>query len=87
MDRNCNKCIHHTSGSCSAWECKGTVTVEDVRKNAIEECIEVVDKIIDDCVKNGGCRSKCDEPYACAYGTRIFGEILALKEQEDAENI
>lgn len=37
MDRNCSKCIHHTSGSCSAWECTGTVTVEDVRKNAIEE--------------------------------------------------
>ena len=39
MDRECNKCVYHTSGSCSAWECTGTKTVEDVRADAIDEVI------------------------------------------------
>lgn len=56
---------------------------EQIREDAFDACIEVVDKIIDACVKNGGCRSKCDEPYACVYGNRIFGEILALKEHKN----
>ena len=39
MDRNCDKCIHHTSGMCSAWDCK-MQTVEDVKKEAREKAIE-----------------------------------------------
>lgn len=34
--RDCNKCIHHISGSCSAWECEMT-TLEDYRDKAIDE--------------------------------------------------
>ena len=34
--RNCNKCIHHTSGMCDSWDCK-MQTVEDVKKEATEE--------------------------------------------------
>ena len=51
--------------------------------DAIEECLEVVDKIIDKCVKNGGCRSKCDEPYACVFGIDVMGDIEQLKEQKN----
>ena len=35
-ERNCNKCIHHTSGYCDSWNCK-MQTVEDVKKEAAEE--------------------------------------------------
>lgn len=45
MDRDCNKCIHHTSGSCSAWECTGTVTVEDVKADAIDEVIDLYNEM------------------------------------------
>lgn len=39
MDRNCDKCIHHTSGMCDSWDCK-MQTVEDVKKEAREKAIE-----------------------------------------------
>lgn len=39
MDRECNKCIHHTSGMCSSWDCK-MQTVDDVKKEAREKVIE-----------------------------------------------
>lgn len=45
MDRNCNKCIHHTSGSCSVWECTGTKTVEDVKTDAIDEVIDLYNEM------------------------------------------
>ena len=35
-ERNCNKCIHHTSGDCDSWDCK-MQTVEDVKKEAVNE--------------------------------------------------
>lgn len=31
MERNCNYCVYHSSGSCAAWECTGTKTVDDIR--------------------------------------------------------
>lgn len=34
--RDCNKCLHHISGSCSAWECE-MQTLEDYRNKAIDE--------------------------------------------------
>lgn len=50
--RDCNKCIHHISGSCSAWECE-MQTLEDYRNKAIDEFVErLYSKIIaeiDDC--------------------------------------
>lgn len=39
MERNCDKCIHHTSGMCDSWECK-MQTVEDVKKEVREKTIE-----------------------------------------------
>ena len=40
-ERNCNKCIHHTSGMCDSWNCK-MQTVEDVRKEAVNEYVKAV---------------------------------------------
>lgn len=72
MDRNCNKCIHHTSGSCSAWECKGTVTVEDVKADAIDEAIHSLDN----------CVATCHEDYIDGIHFSI-GVLQELKEQEN----
>ena len=50
--RDCNKCLHHISGSCSAWECE-MQTLEDYRNKVIDEFAERLhSKIIaeiDDC--------------------------------------
>ena len=50
MERECNKCIHHTSGMCSSWDCK-MQTVEDVKKEsraqAITEFAERVKRYVD----------------------------------------
>lgn len=37
--RDCNKCIHHISGSCSAWKCD-MQTLEDYRNKVIDEFAE-----------------------------------------------
>lgn len=39
MERECNKCIHHTSGRCSSWDCK-MQTVEDVNREARNKGID-----------------------------------------------
>lgn len=39
MDRNCDKCIHHTSGMCDSWDCK-MQTVEGLKKEVREKTIE-----------------------------------------------
>ena len=41
IERNCNKCIHHTSGNCDSWDCK-MQTVEDVKKEAVNEYVKAV---------------------------------------------
>ena len=40
-ERNCNKCIHHTSGMCDSWDCK-MQTVEDVRNEAVNLYVKSV---------------------------------------------
>ena len=40
-ERNCNKCIHHTSGMCDSWDCE-MQTVEDVKKEAVNEYVKMV---------------------------------------------
>lgn len=37
--RDCNKCIHHISGSCSAWDCE-MQTLEEYRNEVIDEFAE-----------------------------------------------
>ena len=47
IERNCNKCIHHTSGMCDSWDCK-MQTVEDVKKEAVNEYVKVVVKELEE---------------------------------------
>lgn len=50
--RDCNKCIHHISGSCDAWECE-MQTLEDYGNKVIDEFAErlhlKITAEIDDC--------------------------------------
>lgn len=83
--RSCGRCIYF---NLITYECaeepKCMKEVDEAKYTSyIEGKKQGRADAIDACVKNGGCRSKCDEPYACVYGTRIFGEILALKEQKN----
>lgn len=50
-ERDCSKCIHHISGSCSAWNCNGTVTLDEVKAEAYEQGLK--DATADGLYKNG----------------------------------
>lgn len=56
MNRDCNKCIHHTSGACSSWDCE-MLTLEDYKAKVIDEFakkyMEELEKYIE---PDGGCR-------------------------------
>lgn len=51
MSRDCNKCIHHISGSCSAWKCD-MQTLEDYRNKAIDEFAEQLKEKAEEIMKN-----------------------------------
>ena len=40
-DRNCEKCVHHMNGYCDSWDCN-MQTVDDVKKEAVNEYIKAV---------------------------------------------
>lgn len=42
MERNCNYCVYHSSGSCAAWECTGTKTVDDIRADERRKVFEEI---------------------------------------------
>lgn len=46
IDRNCDKCVHHLSGYCDSWDCN-MQTVDDVKKEAVNEYIKAVVKELD----------------------------------------
>ena len=61
MERNCNKCIHHTSGNCDSWNCK-MQTVEDAKKEAVNEYVKsVVEEL--ETIKDGYDHSCIDNTY------------------------
>ena len=39
-DRNCDKCVYHTSGLCSRWICEGTKTIDGVKRDVLKELAE-----------------------------------------------
>lgn len=41
-DRECDKCVYHSSGKCSQWSCNGTKTVKDIKNEAIDEFVDFV---------------------------------------------
>ena len=81
IERNCNKCIHHTSGDCDSWDCK-MQTVEDVKKKAVNEYAKsVVEELeertdfLKDCTKYG---NKNAEQQAESYSTMMMYEVADL---------
>lgn len=68
MNRNCEKCVYNTDGSCSQWECPGTTTIEDIRKQGYDEGFDKANKLIKplmekihNCVLNQGKIEAFDE--------------------------
>ena len=47
IDRNCNKCVHHMNGYCDSWDCN-MQTVDDVKKEAVNEYIKAVVKELEE---------------------------------------
>lgn len=45
-DRNCEKCVHHMNGYCDSWDCN-MQTVDDVKKEAVNEYIKAVVEELD----------------------------------------
>ena len=45
-DRNCEKYVHHMNGYCDSWDCN-MQTVDDVKKEAVNEYIKAVVKELD----------------------------------------
>ena len=39
MDRNCDKCIHHTTGSCSKWTCEFKSVADVIKGNETGKAI------------------------------------------------
>ena len=47
IDRNCEKCVHHMNGYCDSWDCN-MQTVDDVKKEAVNEYIKAVVEELED---------------------------------------
>ncbi len=62
MDRECNKCIHHTGGSCSSFECNMQTLEErdkEVRGKAIEEFAEALKAKAEQTMNNPDIQLEC----------------------------
>ena len=80
-ERNCDKCIHHTSGNCDSWDCK-MQTVEDVKNEAVNEYVKsVVEELeertdfLKDCTKYG---NKNEKQQSESYSTMMMYEVADL---------
>ena len=52
-ERNCDKCIHHINGYCDSWDCN-MQTVEDVKKEAVNEYVKAVVEELEHTMSNDG---------------------------------
>ena len=77
-ERNCNKCIHHTSGNCDSWDCK-MQTVEDVKKEAVNEYAK---SVVNELEKNA---SRYTKKYVTPYGNNGYKDIKAISVKKAIE--
>lgn len=70
-ERNCNKCIHHTSGMCDSWDCK-MQTVEDVKKEAVNEYVK---SVVEELEENA---SRYTKKYTTPYGNNGYRDTKAI---------
>ena len=70
-ERNCNKCIHHTSGNCDSWDCK-MQTVEDVKNEAVNEYVKAV---VNELEENA---SRYTKKYVTPYGNNGYRDTKAI---------
>ena len=70
-ERNCDKCIHHTSGNCDSWDCK-MQTVEDVKKEAVNEYVK---SVVAELEENA---SRYTKKYLTPYGNNGYRDTKAI---------
>ena len=70
-ERNCNKCIHHTSGNCDSWDCN-MKTVEDVKNEAVNEYVKMV---VEELQENA---SRYTKKYTTPYGNNGYRDVKAI---------
>lgn len=76
MDRECNKCIHHSGGSCSSFECNMQTLEEhdkEVRGKAIEEFAKKANDRIAEFILNH--QEQLTFVSGVSYGWRIIDEV------------
>ena len=71
MERNCDKCIHHTSGNCDSWDCN-MKTVEDVKNEAVNEYVKMV---VEELQENA---SRYTKKYTTPYGNNGYRDVKAI---------
>ena len=76
-DRNCEKCVHHMNGYCDSWDCN-MQTVDDVKKEAVNEYIKAVVKELEE-AKHEICLSDDDLEH---YQNGIDKAIEIVKQGE-----
>ena len=77
-ERNCDKCIHHTSGNCDSWDCK-MQTVEDVKKEAVNEYVKAV---VEELEENS---SRYTKKYTTPYGNNGYRDTKAISTHKAIE--
>ena len=75
IDRNCEKCVHHMNGYCDSWNCN-MQTVDDVKKEAVNEYIKAVVKELEE-AKHEICLSDDDLEH---YQNGIDNAIEIVKQ-------
>jgi len=84
-DRNCNECVCSTrDGFCRRFECAGTVTVEDIKAEAIKEYHDKLSKEMHDLWRfyKADTNNRPKPDFMCAYS---MVDLIAeqLKEQKN----
>ena len=78
-ERNCDKCVYgRRSGNCTAWNCKGTVTVEDIKAEARKSAIDLITEL-----KNKYEHFSHEEYYVSAMISDLEDLIEDLKENNN----
>ena len=83
-ERNCDKCIHHINGYCDSWDCN-MQTVEDVKKEAVNEYVKAVVEELEIRVNeaNNNCLCEMHENGHTLDFENENGRIKGLKEASE----
>lgn len=79
-ERECYKCVYHSSGLCSRWSCMGTKTVDDIKEEAR---IEAIDEFLKALVDKSGYLSVGNKIVESSFIYNFTKIAELLKEQKE----